>query len=240
MSLQILEDFQKLKADNQEARAWERWLKGNTPHIEITFDQDCASDNPKAALLHPAHPLLRQAAAHLHPRQPVYVQCRAQTAGLATGVYPFALYQWHKQGVRADCELVAVAESPEIEATLFSLLHGALPVEESELPVQAVFDALEARHHQRWRDALANHKEINQQLVAYRLNSLMVSTKARLHQVNDQLSKATEGKIHIMKQAEHDRIKADYNRQKCKLEAAKEAADIRAEAVAFGVVEVKE
>jgi hypothetical protein len=235
----LLEDFQKLKADNQEARAWERWLKGNTPHIEITFDQDCASDNPKAALLHPAHPLLRQAAAHLHPRQPVYVQCQVQTAELAAGAYPFALYQWHKQGARADCELVAVAESPEIEAKLFSLLHDALPVEESELPAQAVFDALEARHHQRWRDALANHNELNQQLVAYRLNSLMASTKARLHQVNDQLSKATDEKIRIMKQAEHDRIKADYNRQKGKLEAAKEAADIRAEAVAFGVLIVE-
>lgn len=235
----LLEDFQKLKADNQEARAWERWLKGNTPHIEITFDQDCASENPKAALLHPAHPLLRQAATHLHPRHPVYVQCRVQTAELAAGVYLFALYQWHKQGVRTDCELVAVAESPEIEAKLFSLLHNALPAEESELPTQAVFDALEDRHRQRWRDALANHKETNQQLVAYRLNSLMASTKARLHQVNDQLSKAAEDKIRIMKQAEHDRIKADYNRQKGKLEVAKEAADIRAEAVAFGVMVVE-
>lgn len=235
----LLEDFQKLKADNQEARAWERWLKGNTPHLEITFDQDCASDNPKAALLHPAHPLLRQAAAYLHPRQPVYVQCLAQTAELAAGVYPFALYQWHKQGVRADCELVAVAESPEIEAKLFTLLQDALPAEESELPAQAVFDALEARHHQRWRDTLANHKELNLQLVAYRLNSLMASTKARLHQVNDQLSKATDEKIRIMKQAEHDRIKADYNRQKGKLEAAREAADIRAEAVVFGVLVVE-
>ena len=234
----LLEDFQKQKADNQEARVWERWLKGNTPHIEITFDQDCASDNPKAALLHPAHPLLRQAAAHLQPRQPVYVQCQVQMAELAAGMYPFALYQWHKQGVRADCELVAGMESPEIEAKLFSLLRDALPGDETELPEQAVFDALEAHHHQRWRDTLANHKEANQQLVDYRLNSLTASTKARLRQVNDQLSKSTDEKIRTMKRAEHDRIKADYYRRKEKLEAAKEAADIRAEAVAFGVVVV--
>ena len=233
-----MEDFKKLKADNQEARAWERWLKGNTPHIEITFDQDCASNNPKAALLHPAHPLLRQAATHLHPRQPVYVQCQVQTTELAVGVYPFALYQWHKQGVRADCELVVVAESSEIQGKLFSLLHDALPVEKSELPTQVMFDALESCHHQRWRDALANHKEMNSQLVSYRLNSLMASTKARLHQANDQLSKVADEKIRIMRQAEHDRIKADYHCHKEKLEAAKEAADIRAEAVAFGVVEI--
>lgn len=234
----LLEDFQKLKADNQEARVWERWLKGNAPHIEITFDQDCASDNPKAALLHPAHPLLRQAAAHLHPRQPVYVQCRVQTAELAAGIYPFALYQWHKQGVRADCELMAVAESPEIETKLFSLLRDALPGDGTELPEQAVFDALEARHHQRWRDTLANHKEANQQLVDYRLNSLAASTKARLRLVKDQLNKATDEKIRIMKQAEYDRIKADYSRRKEKLETAKESADIRAEAVVFGVLVV--
>ena len=235
----LLEDFQKLKTNNQEARAWERWLKGNTRDIEITFDQDCASDNPKVTLLHPAHPLLRQAAAHLYPHQPIYVQCQVRSVELVAGVYPFALYQWHKQGVRADCELVAVAESPQIEAKLFYLLHDALTAEASELPGQAVFEALESRHHQRWRDALANHKELNQQLVAYRLNSLMASTKARLHQVNDQLSKTTEEKIRIMKQAEHDRIKTDYNRHKDKLETAKEAADIRAEAVAFGVLVVE-
>lgn len=236
----LLEDYQKLKADNQEARTWERWLKGNLPHLEITFDQDCASDNTKAVLLHPAHPLLRQAAAHLQPRQPVYVQCRVRSAELEAGMYPFALYQWHKQGARADYELVAVMESPEIEAKLFSLLRDALPVENTELPAQTVFDALEARHHQRWRDTLANHKEANQQLVDYRLNSLTASTKARLRQVNDQLSKTTDEKIRTMKQAEHDRIKADYYRRKEKLEAAKDIADIRAEAVAFGVVEVIE
>lgn len=234
----LLENFQKLKTDSQEARIWERWLKGNAQHLEITFDQDCASDNPRAVLLHPTHPLLRQAAAHLHPRQPVYVQCRAQTAELAAGAYPFALYQWHKQGIRPDSELVAVADSPEIEAQLFSLLSDALPAENTELPDQAVFDTLEARHHQRWRDALANHREANQQLVDYRLNSLTASTKARLRLVKDQLNKTTDEKIRIMKQAEHDRIGADYYHRKERLEAAKAAADIRAEAVAFGVVEV--
>jgi superfamily II DNA or RNA helicase len=234
----LLEDYQKLKADNQEARTWERWLKGNTPHLEITFDQDCASDNNKAVLLHPAHPLLRQAAAHLQPRQPVYVQCRVQSVELEAGMYPFALYQWHKQGVRADCELVAVVESPEIEAKLFTLLRDALPAEDMDLPAQDVFDALEALHHKRWRDSFANHKEANQQLVDYRLNSLTASTEARLRQVNDQLSKTTDEKIRTMKQAEHDRIKVDYCRSKEKLEAAKETADIRAEAVAFGVLEV--
>jgi hypothetical protein len=154
-------------------------------------------------------------------------------------MYPFVLYQWHKQGVRADCELVAVMDSPEIEIKLFSLLRNALPAEETNLSEQAVFDALEARHHQRWRDSLANHKETNQQLVDYRLNSLITSTEARLRQVNDQLSKTTDEKIRIMKQAEHERIKADYSRRKEKLEAVKDAADIRAEAVAFGVLEVE-
>lgn len=235
----LLEDFQKNKTDNQEARVWERWLKGNTPHLEITFDQDCASDNPKSTLLHPAHPLLRQAAAHLEPHHPVYVQCKAQTSELPAGEYPFALYQWHKQGVRADCELALVASSSEIEQKLFGLLRAALTTEETELPAQAEFDALETRHHQRWRDALANHKEANQQLVDYRLNSLTASTKARLRQVNDQLNNITDEKIRIMKQAEHDRIKADYYRRKESLEAAKVSADIRAEVVAFGVIIIR-
>jgi superfamily II DNA or RNA helicase len=236
----LLKDFQKQKADNQEARLWERWLRGNQPHLEITFDQDCACDNANAVLLHPAHPLLRQAAAHLSPQQPVYVCCQTAAAGIPAGRYPFALYQWHKQGVRTDGELIAVAESPEIEARLFALLSEAQAVEDGELPAQTECDALESHHHQRWRDALANHQEANQQLVDYRLNSLKASTEARLRLVKDQLTTATDEKILIMKQAELDRIKADYYRRKEKLDTAKDAADIRAEAVVFGVVEMME
>lgn len=239
MRSRLLEDYKKLKTDNPEARIWERWLKGNTPHLEITFDQDCASDHAQATLLHPAHPLLRQAAVHLLPRQAVYVQCVTHTTELEAGTYPFALYQWHKQGVRTHGELIAVAGSPEVETRLFSLLRDALPSSDNELPAQSVFDVLEIRHHQRWRDALANHKEANQQLVDSRLNSLKASTQARLRQVTDQLNTTTDEKIRTMKQAEYERIKADYSSRKKTLEAAKEAADIRAESVVFGVVEVK-
>lgn len=232
-------DFNQLNVDNQEARAWDRWLTGNTPHLEVTFDQDCASDNPRAVLLHPAHPLLRQAAAHSHRRQMTYVQCRVSSTELAAGAYPFALYHWHKQGVRKDCELVAVMESPEIEAKLFALLHDSQPAEDGKLPAMVVFESLETRHHQRWRDELANYKERNQQLVDYRLNSLTASTTARLRLVNDQLSKAIDEKIRIMKQAEHDRISADYKRRKGDLEVANLSADIRAETVAFGVLHIE-
>lgn len=235
----LLEDFKKLKTDNQEARVWERWIKGNTPYLEITFDQDCATDHPKAVLLHPSHPLLRQAAACLYPRQPILVHCRAEVSDLAAGTYPFALYQWHKQGVHSDSELIAIAESPKIEAKLFAILRDASQAQDNLLPEQRVFDALESRHHERWRDALANHKEINQQQVDYRLNSLKASTESRLQQVENQLSKATDDRIRTMRQAEHDRIQADYNHQKSKLEIAKNLADIRAEEVAFGVVVIE-
>lgn len=234
----LLEDFQRVKSSNQEGRTWERWLKGNLPHLEITFNQECASDNPKATLLHPAHPLLRQAAAFLHSRQPIYVQSKVQTENAPAGTYAFAIYQWHKQGVRADYELVAVVDSPEVQASLFSLLLNASPADACDLPAQAVFDSLETRHHAQWRDSLANHKEANRQLVDYRLNSLTASTKARLRQVNDQLNKTTDEKIRTMKQAEYDRINADYQRRKEKLEIAKDAADIRVEVVAFGTLRI--
>jgi ATP-dependent helicase HepA len=235
----LLEDFQKLKADNQEARSWARWLKGSAPHIEITFDQDCASENPKALLLHPSHPLLRQAAAHLQPRKPVYIICRAQLTDLPQGHYPFAIYQWRKQGVRGDCELIAVAESPEIEGKIFALLHDSHAVDDGKLPANDVFDSLETRHHQRWRDELANYKESNQQLVDYRLNSLTASTAARLKLLVDHVDKATDEKIRIMKQAEHDRIQAEYQLRKDDLELAKLSADIRAEPVVFGLLHIE-
>lgn len=237
---ELLHDFRKINSDNQEARAWSRWLKGNIPHLEITFDQDCATENPNAVLLHPAHPLLRQSSQWLLPRQPIYLQCTTKTTDIVGGIYPFAIYQWHKEGIRNDCELVAITQSPELEDKLFLMLQTALQSSGEPLPMQKIFDALDIQHHQRWRDALANHQEANRQSVSYRLNSLMASTQARLRQVADQLGKTSDAKIRIMKQAEHDRIKADYNHHKDILEVAKDRADIRAEAVAFGTIAIIE
>ncbi|MBK6756533.1 MAG: hypothetical protein IPG70_02315 [Moraxellaceae bacterium] len=58
----LLDDFKKIpRSSDQLSRLWEKWLKGNQPTLSVTFEQDCAAENPETVHLYVNHPLIRQA-----------------------------------------------------------------------------------------------------------------------------------------------------------------------------------
>jgi ATP-dependent helicase HepA len=59
----LLDDYKRLpRSVEPVAREWEKWLKGAQPTLSVTFDQETAVENSKAAHLSVLHPLVRQAA----------------------------------------------------------------------------------------------------------------------------------------------------------------------------------
>lgn len=236
----LLDDFRKLPRSNEPIyRVWERWLKGTTPTLPVTFEQACAVENPSAVLLSLAHPLVRQAAHFLLEAEPVFVQLRATDSSLPEGVHPFAIYRWTRQGVRRDEELIAVSAEASIAAVLFELLQKADSATELSLPSDEILDALDAIHHRKWLEAAAEHTDDNRQLVAVRIESLSASYRARKALLEEQIARATNERIGIMKRAELERAKADFDRRIAELTVAADGGDIRATPAVFGVIEVR-
>jgi superfamily II DNA or RNA helicase len=122
----LLEDFRRIPRSNEPiARDWEKWLKGPQPTIPVTFDQKAATENPKAIHLTVGHPLVRQAA-HILETGDVRSCCLVlESADLAEGTYPFAIYRWSLHGVRSDRMLVPVANDANFETILLSILQRA-------------------------------------------------------------------------------------------------------------------
>ena len=100
------------------------------------------------------------------------------------------------------------------------------------------FDALDARHHSRWSAALADHITETRQQVEYQNQSLNVSHQARCKAIEDQLNRASNEKIRLMKQSELNRANADFNRRITTLEQAAGSGDIHAQPVLFGTITV--
>lgn len=235
----LLEDFHCLpKFTEPLFREWEKWLKGTEPMLPVTFSQEVVAENPKAVLLTVSHPLVRQAALHFKAAEQVYVRLGVKTNEMPSGRYQFGVYRWTKQGVKQDEVLMPVASDPAIEANLFNLLQAANTTEDQKLPSENQFDALDASHHSRWTEAQANHIAENRQTVEYRRQSLVVSHRARCKAIEDQLSRATNDKIRLMKQSELARANADYERRIQELEKAASGGDIHATPVVFGVLAV--
>ena len=235
----LLADYGKLsRSVDPVARDWERWLKGGQPTLSVTFDQETAAEQPKAAHISVIHPLVRQAARFLNLDEPQFCALEIRSADLPIGDHPFALYRWTKHGVRPDEALVVVANEQAVEGAILDLLPIAADQASAELHEPTVFEALDVRHHGKWVEAQANHIDANRQLVEHRIQSLTVSHRARSKAIEDQIVRATNDKIRIMRQGELARANADFDRRIAELEQATASGDVRAAPIVFGSLRI--
>ena len=100
---------------------------------------------------------MRQAARHLKLDEAAYALLSVQSTGAPPGDHCFGVYRWQKQGVRPDEMLVAVASNAGVEAKLLDLLPFALTTQCRVLARPRHFEELDARHYEKWREALGRH-----------------------------------------------------------------------------------
>jgi len=236
----LLDDFRRLPKSNEPMhRAWERWLRGTSPTLQVTFEQEVAVSAPAATLISLRHPLVRQAASSIGEPEAVYTRVRSLSTSTPPGTYSFAIYRWERQGARQTDELVGVSSEPTVAEHILELLQHAEAADDLELPGQAAFDELDAEHHRRWLVAVGEHAEENRQVVQVRQQSLTASHAARKTLLRGQIERATNDKIRLMKSAELERAEADFNRRIEQLAAAAESGDIKATPVVFGVLDIR-
>jgi len=236
----LLDDYNRLpRSIEPTARDWDKWLKGTQPTLSVTFDQEVVAENSKAVHLSVLHPLVRQAAHFLELDELAYVTFEVYNPELPIGEHDFALYRWRKQGIKTDEVLIAVASEPGVEATLLKVLQSAIETSHSMVPNATECDVLDVRHHSKWTKARANYIAENRQFVEHRSQSLTVSHRARCKAIEDQIARATDDKIRLMRESELARANVDFTRRMEEIQQAANRADILAAPVVFGTIVVK-
>jgi len=188
----------------------------------------------------PLHPLARQAAVSFAMKRRVIVTLKAQSSDVSPGRYAFAVYQWRFHGIKEDLVLRSVAANEAVTIHLNRLLEKAtdLAVENSIETSSANWDALDGQHYKLWSDARVKHRQRTQELVEYRRESLTTSHRARIALLEEQLKQAGNDKIRKMRQSQISTAEADYTRHIQDLDIAMERAEITAESVAYGIIEI--
>ncbi len=241
----LLEDYRSLGtskdavARDAVARRWERWLKGGEPHLPVTFDQETAAFDPTLTYLNVLHPLVRQAAHHLRRIQVVQVRLSASSDAVPPGEYTFALYQWHKVGVRPDDTLVAVTSDPSLDAAIMSLLETATDESDGGPPDDWTIALLDERHHAEWSQAREIHMADNEKLVEHRKHSLSVSHQKRHRVLEDRIATATDDKIRRMRESELARADNDHEQRLAELERQASSADIHTTQIMRGKIHIE-
>ncbi len=235
----LLKDFQKLTRQNTTSyREWENWLKGAEPHLTVTFDTACASQNPDAAFIMPLHPLVKQASRVLDTTKRVITTIKVQDRSMPEGKYLFVIYQWQFHGIKEDLVLRPVASSEQITAHLGKLLEKAEehPTTADSIPEPSDWNALDNHHYKRWSEAREKHQRKIRELAQYQREILNTSHRARISLLEEQLVQASNNKIKRMRQAQITTAEADYARRIQKLDIAMKRADITAQPVAYGII----
>ena len=235
----LLRDFQQLSREGSPIyREWENWLKGGDQHLTITFEADCATQHPKAAFIMPTHPLVKQATLVLDTEQNVVTTLKVQTDDVPAGRYEFAIYQWQFHGIKEDLVLKPIASSEVLTPHLSRLLENTVDSDVQKNNQPLARDELENLHQQLWTEARENHRQRTQELADYRKESLSTSHKARIALLQEQLAQSNSEKIQRMRQHQIANAQADYERRIQELKDAMAKADITAEPVAYGILEI--
>ena len=236
----LLGDLQQFSREKTRVyREWEKWLKGSDQHLPITFEADCATQHPDAVFIMPTHLLVKQAAAALNTEQEVVTTLKVRTNKVPPGRYEFAIYQWRFLGIREHLVLKSIASSELLTPHLNDLLERAADGDTQESQTSIQKDALEKTHQHLWADAREKHRERTQALADYRRESLSTSHQKRVMLLEDKIAQATDPNIQRMRQSELVKAEADYRRRIQEFDEALAQADVTAEPVAYGVLEVK-
>lgn len=222
-------------------REWEKWLKGSSPHLPITFDAAYAAEKREITFLNAIHPLAQQAAQIFKKNEVLYTAFSIVDTSLEQGVYDFGIWLWQKTGIREEVMLQPICNDQTITVRFLDVLQHAMPIQpgEVQLPDQSAFDRLDTYHHRLWKNAQADHKAYNIQLAQYRKESLQTSHRSQLSQLRSQLNQANEENIRRMRHAQITNAEADFQRRMKEIDKAAQRADIITQPVAFGVIVVK-
>ena len=223
---------------NQSVQDWIRWLKSDSPMLTVTFEDYVANDDRATTFITPVHPLARQAAINLSSEKVFHANFNVNSDILQSGNYPFAIYEWKKTGIKSDVILKPVCQSEEVSEKLLELLEMGVDSTIQDELSQKDRDDLDKLQYDLWNKEKERHGIFNSRLANFRKQSLLTSSKARINQLEEQITKASEEKIKRMRLSQLKSVKADYERRLAEIEKAEESSDIITKPIAFGIMTI--
>lgn len=235
-------DFKSLTRQKSPMyKNWEQYLIGTNPHATITFEAEVAKTNSNAMLLMPIHPLVKQAAYYSKLEKGMLTMVKVQSNEVPHGSYPFAIYLWKYSGLVEDMVFQPVTENDELQSHLFSLLNASEDIPFSENMLSLLDKAqLDQKHYKEWDRARKTHTEKSKANAEYKRESLSTSYNAQIRLLEAQLQSSNDEKIQRMRQAQINTATNDYQTRIAKLEMDMQKADIEADPIAYGIIQIEE
>jgi hypothetical protein len=227
-----------------------RWLDGDDPQLQVTFDQRIALEHRELPFVTPVHPLARLAIEYWKRMgEPLIARLFIRDDEVPAGRYLFVCELWEILAIRPELRLVGMVWdtaagriAPEISSSLLRFLGGATePSSAFDVPAITISEGFERLREETHRERLAELVELrdrNGALIARKLAALDSHYRNRLERVQTERLQRTDERIIRMKEAELTRVQRDYAMRRKEIEDRLDA-DILTQRVAAGVLEVE-
>lgn len=246
---ELLQRIRALGRTDRSTLRFTKWLEGREPAMALTFDQPTALEHRDLPFVTPVHPLARAARAYWHSEnEPLVAQLSVADEAIPAGQYLFVYDVWESLAIKPELRLVGMAWdlhagriTSGVSATLLRLMQTArAPEHRSRIQreqIEAAWTGLDEAIFQERIQAADVLRERNHQLLARKIGSLDAYYRNRIERLQSELRRTQDARIIRMKQAEHDRISVDYEKQRAALEARRDT-DIVHHRIAAGILEV--
>ncbi len=236
----LLADFEACNfPKTSENKDWERILKSANTHIPVTFIPESAGKDKNVTLITLAHPLVKQAAMYFTDSKKSVTVFKVSSDKIEKGMYPFIMYQWMYSGEREDLVLKPLCSSSAVNKYLLELLANSEDSTQNIRINDTLWDDIESVHHNLWERELQQHRLNTSDLINYKLGTLTTSHQSRLTFIKEQIRKANNSKIRMMREAELRNANIDFERRKNRLEQTMTKVDIVVSKLSYGVLIVE-
>lgn len=236
----ILNEYKAAKIiKNPVNRAFEKWLKSDDQHLQITFDSQCSKENKDVMLINITHPLTKLSAKCFGSEKNVVIDFHVYSNKIEKGVYPFVLYQWKFLGEKQDLKFKAVSADERVNDSLIELIEESNTIQNIAEFNKEDFEIIEEAHHSLWRKELEDYKTVINNIILYKEESLKTSHNRTMNIQRERLARASDDFDRSMTSARIRKREEQFEKNIQKLEDTKAKADIVFEQIGYCRISVE-
>ncbi len=238
----LFDDFKKLSLkENELTRLWRSYLRGNNPHLPITFDQSIAEQERDVHLLSIVHPLLKQAADYIVSRDNcnVALSVNGSDCGLKVGEYPFYLEQWTYTGVKSQAKIMVISELGVNFLEFINIMEMSVSNKDFNFDLNSVAFSLSQIKSDMWTAEKTLHKQLCESISDYRKEAFENNYIRRKSIYQTQMNESTDEKLYNMRKGQLNKLEQEKAKFYEMLENNEKRTDIDCTTFVKGVLVVE-
>ena len=161
------------------------------------------------------------------------------TDELPAGDYEFLIYVWRFVGLRPDVKLVSVSDNEIVQKNILNYIQYSSEYDYGDVGHEAIWDEMDKLHYVKWQKEKKQYTTDVRNECEYRLEQLAHSFHQREAIFKNMLKNAEDDRIKRMRQSQLDKLTADFEQQKKKIDETIHSVDIYTNLQVKGILHVE-